>query len=479
MSGYNPCTSGTSVGADIQSVNQQPYFTSSGYLQPSVQYVSEGLSSHFCDAMAKVGESNSKPNASPLNTTMKSRGLNYIKTNIAADKVSTHASNSNSHSSTASCNVSSSACCEPLKASNKVPQQVSGLRSAGLLKGHRPIERVPSFSKQGLGGPFQQNGFSNGRSDAQIWAGNDKFKMSEKLSGDGVFDISGNLIRGPRSSSLKDPLMSSVKKDNLSPLFRRDQYNLKDFQIKYEQAMFFVIKSFSEDDVHKSIKYNVWASTPNGNKKLDAAFHSAETKSSEKGTSFPIFLFFSVNGSGQFMGLAEMIGPVDFKKTMDFWQQDRWNGFFPVKWHIVKDIPNNVFRHIILENNDNNAVTKSRDTQEIRFPQGSEMLNIFKNYPVKKSILDDLSFYEHRETLKVNKHPLPNLGVYTKNYSPNSDSSTERIFETSSRAKKNSTDAKQGLVLLTRNLSINGRSPKEGRTERNQLQCNQYGLGKK
>lgn len=60
-----------------------------------------------------------------------------------------------------------------------------------------------------------------------------------------------------------------------------------------------------------------------------------------------------------------MIGPVDFNKNMDFWQQDKWNGYFPVKWHIIKDVPNPQFRHIILENNDNKPVTNSRDTQEV------------------------------------------------------------------------------------------------------------------
>jgi len=56
---------------------------------------------------------------------------------------------------------------------------------------------------------------------------------------------------------------------------------------------------------------------------------------------------------------------VDFNKNMDFWQQDKWNGFFPVKWHIIKDVPNPQFRHILLENNENKPVTNSRDTQEV------------------------------------------------------------------------------------------------------------------
>lgn len=72
-----------------------------------------------------------------------------------------------------------------------------------------------------------------------------------------------------------------------------------------------------------------------------------------------------VNGSGQFIGLAEMAGQVDFNKDMDFWQVDKWSGFFPVKWHVIKDIPNTQLRHIILENNDNRPVTFTRDTQEV------------------------------------------------------------------------------------------------------------------
>lgn len=72
-----------------------------------------------------------------------------------------------------------------------------------------------------------------------------------------------------------------------------------------------------------------------------------------------------VNASGQFCGVAEMAGPVDFENDADYWQQDRWSGQFPVRWHIVKDVPNGRFRHILLDNNDNKPVTHSRDSQEV------------------------------------------------------------------------------------------------------------------
>lgn len=74
-----------------------------------------------------------------------------------------------------------------------------------------------------------------------------------------------------------------------------DQYNKDDFPVDYVNAKFFVIKSYSEDDVHKSIKYNVWSSTPNGNKKLHSAYEDARRLANGDSDSCPIFLFFSVS----------------------------------------------------------------------------------------------------------------------------------------------------------------------------------------
>lgn len=37
-------------------------------------------------------------------------------------------------------------------------------------------------------------------------------------------------------------------------------------------SRFFIIKSYTEEDVHKAIKYELWSSTQRGNKVLDDAF---------------------------------------------------------------------------------------------------------------------------------------------------------------------------------------------------------------
>ena len=89
--------------------------------------------------------------------------------------------------------------------------------------------------------------------------------------------------------------ISSGNADPQNGFANRDQYNKPDFITNYENAKFFVIKSYSEDDIHKSIKYNVWASTPVGNKRLDSAYQEALTKCGGDTNKYPVFLFFSVS----------------------------------------------------------------------------------------------------------------------------------------------------------------------------------------
>ena len=150
-----------------------------------------------------------------------------------------------------------------------------------------------------------------------------------------------------------------LKSVNTNP----NEYNPKEFNLAPKAARFFVIKSYSEDDVHRSIKYNIWCSTDHGNRRLDSAFVKSDGHA-------PVYLFFSVNGSGHFCGMAEMTSRVDYHRTSGVWSQDKWKGCMQIKWVYVKDVPNALLRNIKLENNDNKPVTNSRDTQEIPFDKG-------------------------------------------------------------------------------------------------------------
>jgi hypothetical protein len=110
-----------------------------------------------------------------------------------------------------------------------------------------------------------------------------------------------------------------------------------------EKSQFFIIKSFSEEDVHKSIKYNVWSSTKTGNQTLNSAFKITK----ERGGS--VYLFFSCNGSGRYIGLARMKNEVNETKQFMYWTQDsKGPGLFDVEWSFIKDVPFKHFKHICI-----------------------------------------------------------------------------------------------------------------------------------
>uniref|UniRef100_UPI003AAC43BD YTH domain-containing family protein 3 isoform X5 n=1 Tax=Centroberyx gerrardi TaxID=166262 RepID=UPI003AAC43BD len=190
------------------------------------------------------------------------------------------------------------------------------------------------------------------------------------------------------------PLSASPCSGEVHPVLEKlralNNYNPKDFDWSLKNGRVFIIKSYSEDDIHRSIKYSIWCSTEHGNKRLDGAYRSLGSKG-------PLYLLFSVNGSGHFCGVAEMRSPVDYNAYAGVWSQDKWKGKFEVKWVFVKDVPNNQLRHIRLENNDNKPVTNSRDTQEVPLEKAKQVLKIIATYKHTTSIFDDFAHYEKRQ----------------------------------------------------------------------------------
>ena len=159
-------------------------------------------------------------------------------------------------------------------------------------------------------------------------------------------------------------------------------------------SRFFVIKSFSEEDVHKSIKYGVWSSSKNGNLTLNDAFNSSHEKGGE------VYLFFSCNGSGRYSGLARMKSICDLNKSFELWTQDgKWMGLFEVEWIFIKDVPFKEFKDINITMRDGEVkpVSNSRDTQEIPFEQGKIMVEKIDKYQNSNTILEHFEFYDIRQ----------------------------------------------------------------------------------
>ncbi|CAK9163238.1 unnamed protein product [Ilex paraguariensis] len=421
---YNPYIPGAMIGVDGPFVGTQQYYNIPSYenpvsspayfpmvVQSGPDIIGNGATDPFLNTAASISNRADGPGLKPnLSSAAATFGLTPSKPlsnqNISFTGVSEGPKvnvGSSKHTATHGSVTSGSFSCP---ASPQVFQG-RGVHSVDNISRGKPM---PNRNHLKIALP-SGNGLSNFGSSVHGPATVDRVR-SKFYYGRVPNDVNGSpdayteQNRGPRTSKSKNHLTvkayttiaeNSDAQGNI--IIYTDQYNKDDFPVDYANAKFFVIKSYSEDDVHKSIKYNVWSSTPNGNKKLNSAYEDAQRITAGKPGGCPIFLFFSVNASGQFCGVAEMTGPVDFHKDVDFWQQDKWSGSFPVRWHIIKDVPNPNFRQIVLENNENKSVTNSRDTQEIRYKKGLEMLKIFKNYISKTSLLDDFTYYENRQKI--------------------------------------------------------------------------------
>ncbi|KAL1204902.1 YTH domain-containing protein ECT2 [Cardamine amara subsp. amara] len=428
------------VGGGFASGYQDARYNYDGYYGP-VQW-HDG--SKYSDAQRSVSGSGIASSYSKSNTVPSSRNQNY---------------RSNSHYT-----------------SMHQPGSVTGYGTAqGYYNRMYPSKLYGQYGNTGRSGMGYGSSGYDSRTNGRGWGTTDNKYRSSWGRGNSYFygnennaDGLNELNRGPRAKGMKNQkgnledcleVKEQTGESNVTEVGEadstcvvpdREQYNKEDFPVDYANAMFFIIKSYSEDDVHKSIKYNVWASTPNGNKKLAAAYQEAQLKPG----GCPIFLFFSVNASGQFVGLAEMTGPVDFNTNVEYWQQDKWTGSFPLKWHIVKDVPNSLLKHITLENNENKPVTNSRDTQEVKLEQGLKIVKIFKEHSSKTCILDDFSFYEIRQKTILEKKAKQQQTQKQVNEEKTSDEKKESA--TADLASKESPSAVEttGEVKVAENGSV-------------------------
>jgi hypothetical protein len=164
-----------------------------------------------------------------------------------------------------------------------------------------------------------------------------------------------------------------------------------------------VIKSFSEEDVHKAIKYNLWSSTKNGNQTLNNAFNVTKEKGSH------VYLFFSCNGSGKFQGLARMKGEVQMDKMFPFWTQDsKWPGIFEIEWFFIKDVPFREFKSIVITMKDGEVkcVSNSRDCQEIPPAEATSMVDIVDKYFNSNTLLEHFEYYDMRQENYEKNNPI-------------------------------------------------------------------------
>ena len=71
-----------------------------------------------------------------------------------------------------------------------------------------------------------------------------------------------------------------------------------------DDSAIYIIKSFTEEDIHKAIKYKIWSSTNFGNMKINNEFKEKQ-----------VFLLYSSYHTNQFIGIARMKSFVNFKNS--------------------------------------------------------------------------------------------------------------------------------------------------------------------
>ncbi|KAG6780163.1 hypothetical protein POTOM_013017 [Populus tomentosa] len=195
-----PYASGTVVGVDGQSVAQQPYFSSSGYLQHPVSYGLEAMPCYSWDS-AYVGDV--------------SNG-NAVFENGKGGSGSTAFAQSNGFNSTKSNGNIDSQNSKPMytqlvRPMTKVSPSGSDF-SAGLFKGYQPMGKFPPFTCQ-KPGPFPHNGPLNYRQNGRMWTGNYRNKSRDRFNKNYDFENQTELTRGPRASNKNVPLDSLVNKN--------------------------------------------------------------------------------------------------------------------------------------------------------------------------------------------------------------------------------------------------------------------------
>jgi hypothetical protein len=247
----------------------------------------------------------------------------------------------------------------------------------------QPQQEVSDVAKKSSNPPSRQVVSQSHKGSANVPASNSN--LADEKQSSTKKTSTGGLQGGPQPASKGKAHQSGI----VSKLHSQNKYNPSELTLNLTNARYFVIKSYAEDDIHRSIKYSMWTSTEHGNRRLDQAFKEQKGK--------PVFLFYSVNGSGHFCGMAQMKSEVDFHNATGVWAQDKWKGRFDVKWFYVKDVPNSQLRHIRLENNENKPVTNSRDTQEIPSEKGKQVVKIIHSYSHTTSIFDDFEHYEKKQ----------------------------------------------------------------------------------
>lgn len=179
------------------------------------------------------------------------------------------------------------------------------------------------------------------------------------------------------------------QKENIVDFFNKDEEIIKNIEVDEKKLFyepfefpkldskttrFFIIKSDNLKNLEISFKNSIWSSSKATNNKLLKSYNNGKNR---------VFLFFSINGSGKFSGVAEMTSNIKTESVSNnsLITKEKFSQWFNIHWLLFKEIPNRYFRHILIPNNEMKSVTNSKNGLMIEsFELGIEMLQIFHRH---------------------------------------------------------------------------------------------------
>lgn len=164
--------------------------------------------------------------------------------------------------------------------------------------------------------------------------------------------------------------------------FLQQKYSKPNTRIEVKRnSIYFIIKSFNIENIHKAIKYGVWSTTYSANLVFDKAYNLAHNRNAD------VYLFFSTNSTFAFQGIARLKSRFQ-TKTYSFWKGSEkyksFNGSFNLDWIIIKDIPYSTL-DIIQANNI--PFSKLRNGVEVNERDSMGAVSIFSSFYYYSSIV--------------------------------------------------------------------------------------------
>ncbi len=120
-----------------------------------------------------------------------------------------------------------------------------------------------------------------------------------------------------------------------------------------KNSRFFIIKSANDENLKVSQRNEEWATTTFNQDKLDKAYQSCTN----------VILFFSVNKSAHFQGMAKMISRLTNHLSREWQNEGVKLGYsFRVKWLVSSKLPFSRISHIKNALSNYEPIRKARDT---------------------------------------------------------------------------------------------------------------------